>query len=118
MRLGPLWWLAPAHQGAGSLPLSAHVALQDRCTLPVDTRYPFGGPGTVPINPETFPVTETGLPIYKSTHPDYCGTPHDVQDIIRDSEQLSVTTYTIPITTLASPNIKCVDPTGSGTMQT
>src|SRR3954462_12617982 len=42
--------------------------------------------------PETFPVTKTGLPIYQSSFPDHSGTPHDVQDLIRDSEQLSVIT--------------------------
>ena len=43
--------------------------------------------------PETFPVAETGLPIYNSSPPDHSGTPHDVRDLIRDSEQPSVTTY-------------------------
>src|SRR3954468_8393485 len=42
--------------------------------------------------PETFPVTKTGLPIYQSSFPDHSGTPRDVQDLIRDSEQLSVIT--------------------------
>ena len=31
---------------------------------PVDLRDPSGGPGTIPVTPETFPVAETGLPIY------------------------------------------------------
>ena len=59
----------------------------------VDPRDPPGGPGTLPISPETFPVTKTRLPIYKSLPPDHSGTPRDVRDLIRDSEQHSVTTY-------------------------
>ena len=49
----------------------------------------LGGPGTIPVDPETFPMAETRLPIYNSLPPDYSGTPRDVQDLIRDSEQLS-----------------------------
>ena len=45
--------------GAGSLPLSAHGALRDRWPHPVDPRDPSGGPGTIPVTPETFPVAET-----------------------------------------------------------
>ena len=60
-------------------------------------KIPSGGPSTIPINPETFPVTETGLPIYKSLPPDHSGTPRDVRDLIRDSEQHSVTTYKLPL---------------------
>ena len=47
----PLW--------AGSLPTSAHGALRDRWPHPVDPRDPSGGPGTIPVTPETFPVAET-----------------------------------------------------------
>ena len=79
--------------GAGPLPHLAHAALWGRWPHLVDPRDPPGGPGTLPIKPETFPVTQTGLPIYKSLPPDHFGTPHDVRDLIRDSEQHSVTTY-------------------------
>src|SRR3954471_3791400 len=58
---------------------------------------PSGGPGTLPIKPETLSVTKTGLPIYKSLPPDHSGTPRDVRDLIRDSEQHSVTTYELPL---------------------
>ena len=75
--------------GAGSLPTSAHGALRDRWPHPVDPRDPSGGPGTIPVTPETFPMAETGLPIYNSSPPDHSGTPRDVWDLIRDSEQLS-----------------------------
>ena len=84
---GPKW--RPSPLGAGSPPLSAHGALRDRWPHPVDPRDPSGGPGTIPITPETFPVAKTGLPIYNSSPPDHSGTSRDVQDLIRDSEQLS-----------------------------
>src|SRR3954462_8795958 len=74
---------------AGSPPTSAHGALRDRWPHPVDPRDPFGGPGTIPVTPETFPMAETALPIYNSLPPDHSGTPRDVRDLIRDSEQLS-----------------------------
>ena len=45
--------------GAGSPPTSAHGALRDRWPHPVDPRDPSGGPGTIPITPETFPMAET-----------------------------------------------------------
>ena len=79
--------------GAGPLPHLAHTALWGRWPHLVDPRDPPGGPGTLAIAPESFPVTKTGLPIYKSLPPDHSGTPRDVRDLIRDSEQHSVTTY-------------------------
>ena len=54
-------------------------------------------PGTIPKNPEHFPVAKIGLPIYKSLPPDHSGTPCDIRDLIRDSEQHSVTTYKLPL---------------------
>ena len=88
---------APSPLGAGSLPTSAHGALRDRWPHPVDPRDPSGGPGTIPITPKLVPMPETGLPIYKSLPPDHSGTPRDVRDLIRDSEQHSVTTYKLPL---------------------
>ena len=61
--------------GAGPLPHLAHAALRGLWPHLVDPRDPLGGPGTLPIKPETFPVTKTGLPIYKSLPPDHSGTP-------------------------------------------
>ena len=87
----------PSPLRAGSLPLSAHGALRDRWPHPVDPRDPSGGPGTIPITPKLVPMAETGLPIYKSLPPDHSGTPRDVRDLIRDSEQHSVTTYKLPL---------------------
>ena len=49
----------PSPLRAGSLPLSPHGALRDRWPHPVDPRDPSGGPGTIPVTPETFPVAET-----------------------------------------------------------
>ena len=45
--------------GAGPLPHLAHAALRGLWPHLVDPRDPPGGPGTLPINPETFPVTKT-----------------------------------------------------------
>src|SRR3954466_10028876 len=56
-----------------------------------------GGPGTLLVMPRTLPVAKTILPIYKSLPPDHSGTPRDVRDLIRDSEQHSVTTYELPL---------------------
>src|SRR3954468_17095483 len=104
--------------GAGSPPTSAHGALRDRWPHPVDPRDPSGGPGTIPVTPRSFPMAKMTLPIYNSLPPDHSGTSRDVRDLIRDSEQPSVCCILIYLTTLASPNLKCVDPTGSGDMQT
>ena len=79
--------------GAGPFPHLAHAALRGWWPHLVDHRDPPDGPGTLPIKPETFPATKTGLPIYKSLPPDHSGTPRDVRDLIRDSEQHSVTTH-------------------------
>ena len=49
----------PSPLRAGSLLTSAHGALRDRWPHPVDPRDPSGGPGTIPVTPETFPVAET-----------------------------------------------------------
>ena len=45
--------------GAGSPPTSTHGALRDRWPHPVDPPDPSGGPGTIPVTPETFPMAET-----------------------------------------------------------
>ena len=55
----------------------------------MDPRDPSGGPGTIPVTPETLPMAKTVLPIYNSSPLDHSGTPRDVRDLIRDSEQLS-----------------------------
>ena len=84
----------------------------------MDPWDPSGGPGTIPVTPKLVPMAEIGLPIYNSLPPDHSGTPRDVRDLIRDSEQHSGLLHIHIFITLASPNLKCVDPTGSGDMQT
>ena len=84
----PLW--------AGFPPTSAHGAPRDGWPHPVDPRDPSGGPGTIPVTPKLVPMAETALPIYNSLPPNHSGTPRDVRDLIRDSEQPSVTTYNFP----------------------
>ena len=64
---------------------------------PVGPRDPSGGPGTIPMTPKLVPMAETGLPIYKSLPPDHSRTPRDVRDLIRDSEQHSVTAYILSL---------------------
>ena len=54
-------------------------------------------PGTIPKKPELFPEPEQQLSIYKSLPPDHSGTPRDVRDLIRYSEQHSVTTYMLSL---------------------
>ena len=95
-RMGLLGLVPLAHIGQGAPP-TAHVAPRGRWPHPVDPRDPSGGPGTIPITPKLVPMAETGLPIYKSLPPDHSGTPRDVRDLIRDSEQHSVTTYKLPL---------------------
>ena len=95
-RMGLLGLVPLAHIGQGAHPTS-HAAPRVWWTPLVDPRTPFGTPGTIPIKCETFPATKTGLPIYKSLPSDHSGTPRDVQDLIRDSEQHSVTTYKLPL---------------------
>ena len=96
LRMGLLGLVPLAHIGQGA-PLTAHVAPRGWWTPLVDPRTLFGTPGTIPIKCETFPATKTRLPIYKSLPPDHSGTPRDVRDLIRDSEQHSVTTYKLPL---------------------
>ena len=88
---------APAHSGVGPFPLLAHASLRGWWPLPVDPWNPSGGPGTLPMMPGTLPVAKSTLPIYQSLPPDHSGTPHDVRDLIRDSEQHSVTAYILSL---------------------
>ena len=94
--MGLLGLVPLAHVGQGAPP-TAHVPPRDRWTHPVDPQDPSGGPGTIPMTPKLVPMAETGLPIYKSLPPDHSGTPRDIRDLIRDSEQHSLTTYKLPL---------------------
>ena len=81
-------------------PLTAHAAVLDMVEQLPDLRTPPESsgtfsklPDTIPEKPKHFPEPEQQLSIYKSLPPDHSGTPRDVRDLIRDSEQPSVTTY-------------------------
>ena len=77
-----------AHDSQGAPP-TAHVAPRDRWPHPVDPRDPPGGPGTLPINPETFLVTKQDFPyinLYLRTIPELLvtsgisfGTPNNIR---------------------------------------
>ena len=74
------------------------------CGLPLSPRWPMLAhyfPRGVPVTPrysdkypkhsETIPVSEYYRPIYQSVPLDHFETPRHVRDLIRDSEQSSVT---------------------------
>ena len=85
-------------------PPTAHAAILDVVEHFPDLRTPPKSsgtfrklPGTIPEKTELFPEPEQQLSIYKSLPPDHSRTPRDVRDLIRDSEQHSVTTYKLPL---------------------
>ncbi len=94
---GPLWGRFPSPLGAGAPPLRSMWPPVVGGTHPVDPRNPFVTPGTLPEMPKTFPEFKHHFPIYKSLPPDHSGAPRDVRDLIRDSEQPSVTNTYISI---------------------
>ena len=101
MGLGGASALGPLRLGR---PLTAHAAVLDVVEhLPDLWTHPesFGTfrklPGTIPEKTKLFPEPEQQLSIYKSLPSDHYGTPRDVRDLIRDSEQHSVTTYKLPL---------------------
>ena len=69
-----------------------------------------------PIHFGTLPLSEYYHPIYQSLPLDHFETPHHVRDLIRDSEQHSVTKSHNSYYSKSSSNVKRVDPTGSRTM--
>ena len=103
MRMGLGRASAPGPLRLGCL-LTAHAAVLDVLEHFPDLRTPLESPrtfrklpGTIPEKTELFPEPEQQLSIYKSLPPDHSGTPRDVRDLIRDSEQHSVTTYKLPL---------------------
>ena len=70
-----------------SVPLLAHKAH----IFAGGARNPFPVTRYVPGTPETLPVSEYYRPIYESLPLDHFETPRHVRDLIRDSEQHSVT---------------------------
>ena len=73
-------------------------------------------PEPLPMNSGTLPETKHYYPIYQSLSPDHSGAPHHVCDLIRDSEQHSVTNIHNSYNTISSTNVKRADPTGSRMM--
>ena len=85
-------------------PLTAHAAVLDVVEQFTDLRTPpessgtfWKLPGTIPEKTKLFSEPEQQLSIYKSLPSDHSGTPRDVRDLIRNSEQHSVTTYKLPL---------------------
>ena len=103
MRMGLRGAGAPGPLRLGCPP-TAHATVLDVVEQFPDLRTPpessgtfWKLPGTIPKKPELFPKPEQQLSIYKSLPPDHSGTLRDVRDLIRDSEQHSVTTYKLPL---------------------
>ena len=65
----------------------AHMAKIFTPGVPVTPRYS----GKIPESLGTIPMSEYNLPIYESLPLDHFETPRHVRDLIRDSEQNSVT---------------------------
>src|SRR6266511_3423301 len=63
-----------------------------------------------------YPLAEPYHPIYQSLPLDHSGAPRHVRDLIRDSEQHSVTNIHNSYSTILLTNVKRADPTGSRTM--
>jgi hypothetical protein len=79
---------------------------------------PFRCPDDYPVHSETFLVSEYHRPIYQSLPPDHSGAPRHARDLIRDSEQHSVTKPHNSYNTKLTSNVKRADPTGSRMMWT
>ena len=94
---GPLWGRFPSPLGVGAPPLGPMCPPGVGGPHPVDPRNPFVTPSTLPEIPKTFLKPKYHFPIYKSLPPDHSGAPRDVWDLIRDSEQPSVTNTYISI---------------------
>ena len=77
----------PAPCGLVCLPPKAHVAHNFPQGVPVTPRYS----DKYPEHSETIPVSEYYRPIYQSLPLDHLETPRHVRDLIRVSEQSSVT---------------------------
>ena len=92
-----------------SLSTKAHVAH----LVPPGFLIPPRHSDNYPVTPETLPVSEYHHPIYQSLPLDHFETPRHVRDLIRYSEQHSVSKSH---NTKSSLNVKRADPTGSRTM--
>ena len=82
-----LWGASATSCGLPSLSHMAHVGPLLPRWVPVTPRYS----DKYPKCPETIPVSKYYRPIYQSLSLDHFETPRHVRDLIRDSEQSSVT---------------------------
>ena len=108
--------------GRGAQPLSGLM-----CPLPLAHKAPqrLSGPPK-PLSDTLvitwYPRNNSGLQYPSSNIPIFTSGPFRSSSSCPGSHPGLRTTFgnhiLFPITTLASPNLKCVDPTGSGTMQT
>ena len=97
------------------------------CPLPLAHKAPQRLPGPPKPLSDTLVITwyhrnNSGLQYPSSNIPIFTSRPFRSSSSCLGSHPGLQTTFSnhilFPITTLASPNLKCVDPTGSGTMQT
>ena len=108
--------------GRGAQPLSGLV-----CPFPLAHKAPqhLSGPPkllSITLVVTRYPRNNSGLQYPSSNIPIFTSGPLRSSSSCPGSHLGLRTTFgnhiLFPITTLASPNLKCVDPTGSGTMQT
>ena len=108
--------------GRGAQPLSGLM-----CPLPLAHKAPqrLSGPPkhlSVTLVVTRYSQNNSGLQYPSSNIPIFTSGPFRSSSSCPGSHPGLRTTFgnhiLFPITTLASPNLKCVDPTGSGTMQT
>ena len=95
-----------------SLSTKAHVGPSIPPGVPVTPRYS----GKIPESLGTIPMSEYNLPIYEYLPLGHFETPRHVRDLIRDSEQHSVTKSHNSYNTISSTNVKRADSMGSRTM--
>src|SRR3954469_8868221 len=97
------------------------------CPLPLAHKAPQRLPGPPKPLSDTlvmtrYPQNNSGLQFPSSNIPIFTSGPFRISSSCPGSHPGPQTTFgnhiLFPITTLASPNLKCEDPTGSGTMQT
>ena len=115
-RQGP-WRLAPELRKTSFCTFQKTCGLsplaQIKCSRTQTFRETSGTPSSEFWN---LPETKHYYPIYQTLSPDHSGVPRHVRDLIRNSEQHSVTNIHNSYNTISSMNVKRADPTGSRTM--
>ena len=118
---------SPLFLSSGSAHMGGAVAPAGCCVSPLGPLGPYllsGVPGTPSCDPicTRYPSEHFWCPntivlyIYQSLPLNHFETPRHVHDLIRDSEQHSVTKSHNSYNIISSTNIKCADPTGSRMM--